>query len=70
MCSRNHWKNSPLMPLGMLCLAIGLMLPRIFHPAGQPGLNWIHFASGFLLGISIVFNLAGFWMRVRQRRCE
>ena len=71
MCSPNRLHRARfLMPAGMVCLALGLMLPRIFHPAGTPGVNWIHFGGGFLLGLSIVFNLAGFWVRARQRRCD
>jgi len=50
-----------LVPVGLLSLAAGLIL----H-------NWLHsrpaeFASGFLIGMSLVFLLASFW--VRKRAC-
>ena len=63
MCLHKQLNQSKLMPIGMLCLAVGLMLSMIFHPATALGVNSIHFASGFLLGLSIVLNLAGVWRR-------
>ena len=69
MCLHKRLNQSKLMPIGMLCLAVGLMLSMIFRPAAAPGANWIHFASGFLLGLSIVLNLAGAWRRSKRSGC-
>lgn len=70
MCERNgSRKQKILMPMGMLCLAAGLMLPMIVHPSSQGWQNFAHALSGFAVGLSIVFNLAAVWIRGRQRRC-
>ena len=70
MCSPSCSKKmGALMPIGMLCLAVGLLLPRIIHPASTAGADFQHAATGFLLGLSIVFNLAGVW-KGRQRSSD
>ena len=67
MCSPNCSNKMRLwMPVGMMCLAAGLLLPRILHPASTAGVDFQHAATGFLLGLSIVFNLAGLWQARRR----
>jgi hypothetical protein len=39
------------------------------HPSTAPGTNCLHGISGFLVGISIVFNLGSVMIRNRLRNC-
>lgn len=50
--SRNYWKN--LLPIGLLSLSAGLILHNFLHT------RYSEFAAGLLIGISIVFIIAGF----------
>jgi hypothetical protein len=69
MCVRD---NSPqrrkLVALASLCLAIGLLLPMMFHPSGQTELNALHFLRGLLIGMSLSVNLGVLWKNRRQQR--
>lgn len=42
------------MPIGLSSLAIALIIERFF-----PSSNGFSFIAGFLIGISVVFNLSG-----------
>ncbi len=70
MISRNRW-NEPksLLAVAMLCLVVAILWPNLFHPVTQLGKNLTHFACGMLLGISLVINLRGLWIKRRQRLC-
>lgn len=52
-----------LLPLGLLCLSASLIISR--YLAGSPGVDFI---AGFLMGLSIVLNLAGLIIISRQRK--
>jgi hypothetical protein len=56
-----------LIALGNLCLVVGLLLWSFVHPAGQIERNWVHTASGFLIGLSIAINL---FALIGARRCR
>jgi hypothetical protein len=43
--------------IGSLCLALGLLLPRIVHPTGELEQDWLHGICGMFLGVSIGVNL-------------
>jgi hypothetical protein len=60
-------RRQKLAALANLCLAIGLLLPMIFHPAGQAALNVLHFVRGLLIGLSLSVNLGVLWKARRQR---
>ena len=70
MIFRNRW-NEPksLLALAMMCLAVAILWPNLFHPVTQLGKNLTHFACGMLLGISLAINLRALWMKRRQRLC-
>ena len=53
------FKASRLIPIGSLMLSCGLILNNWTHT------KYSHFAGGFLLGMAIVFLIAGL---VKQRR--
>jgi hypothetical protein len=57
-----------MIAFGSLCLAIGLLLPMIFHPAGASEINLLHFFRGLLLGLAITVNFGVVWKTSRQRR--
>jgi hypothetical protein len=70
MTFRNRIKNSrAIMPVGMICLVIGILLPMLFHPASKLGLDLSHGVRGMLFGLSIVLNLWAARLASRQRRC-
>lgn len=56
------------MPIGMLCLVLGLLSPMLYHPASEAAREWLHGITGFFLGLSITFNLAAFVLTSRARR--
>ena len=56
--------------VGCLCLAIGLGLPFLFHPATQVGKDVTHGLSGMLLGMSICFNFRAVWLKRRRPACQ
>lgn len=71
MCVQNETKGrNAYITLGMSCLAVGLLLPQIFHPAEGLSLNLLHFVSGLLIGISLSVNLVGVWRASRKRRSD
>jgi hypothetical protein len=71
MSHPNRSKGSRVLTLiGMLCLAFGLMLPRILQPSSTFGVNLLHGIIGLLLGLSISLNLGAFLMSRRQHRCD
>jgi len=45
--------------IAALCLAVGLMLPEIVHPAKGLGLDMVDFVRGLLIGLSLSINLSG-----------
>ena len=49
--SRNKWKN--LLPIGLVSLSAGLILRNFLHS------DYSEFAAGLLIGMSIVFMIAG-----------
>jgi len=55
----SYVKASRLIPIGLVMLSAGLMLNNWAHT------RYSHFGGGFLLGMAIVFLLAGI---VKQRR--
>jgi uncharacterized membrane protein YedE/YeeE len=66
----NRMKNSRiLMPIGTMCLALGLLLLYFLHPSAQSEKIVFHFVGGFLLGASIVFNFWAARLRGQERRC-
>jgi len=55
-------KLGRLVPSGLLMLAAGLVLHNFMHA------RYSEFASGFLIGMSLVFMIAGFVGRQRSLR--
>jgi len=71
MFSANHRQNPrKLVSVGMLCLAVGLILLTFVAPHTQTAKNLVQGAGGFLLGMSIVFNLVAVRAAARRRRCR
>jgi hypothetical protein len=68
MCTEINSKSRKLFAMASVCLAVGLLLPMLFHPAAQPARNLLHFVCGLLLGLSMSVNLAMVWKNSRQRR--
>jgi peptidoglycan/LPS O-acetylase OafA/YrhL len=60
-------KSRKLFVMASVCLAVGLLLPMLFHPAAQPARNLLHFVCGLLLGLSLSVNLALLWKNSRRR---
>jgi len=46
-----------LVRVGMLCLLVGIVAPRLLHPATALGSDWLDAARGVLYGASIALNL-------------
>lgn len=63
-------KATALIPIGMMFLAMGLMLPYLIHPSSQLGLNLSHGVRGLLVGISVGISLPAAILARRQRRCD
>ena len=57
-----------LMAVAAFCLAAGLLLPEIVHPAKGPGLDMVDFLRGLLIGVSLSINLLLVWKKGRNRR--
>jgi hypothetical protein len=55
--------------VGTFAISFALLLRVFVHPSTAPGTNWLHGISGFLVGISIVFNLGSVMIRNRLRNC-
>jgi hypothetical protein len=55
----NTSRSRRLCALGNGCLAAGLILFQLVHPAGALGRDFAHAAAGFLVGISMALNLFG-----------
>jgi hypothetical protein len=71
MSVREQLKNPmTMMPIGMLCLVIALVGPKIFHPTGQVATDWVDGVQGLLFGLSIGINLCAVRLASRQRRCS
>ncbi len=68
MCTEINSKSRKLFAMASVCLAVGLLLPMLFHPAAQPPRNLLHFVCGVLLGLSMSVNLAMAWKNSRKRR--
>jgi hypothetical protein len=58
-----------MIPMGMMLLVIGLVLPMFFHPDTPFGQNASHAVTGVLLGLSVAINLSAARRAARQRRC-
>lgn len=56
-----HRKLSRLFPIGVLMLAAGLMLHNFLHG------RYTEFTGGFLIGMSAVFMIAGFFSQTRMK---
>ncbi len=54
--------------LASACLALGLMLPMLFHPEAPSARNLLDFVRGLLIGVSGSINLSLVWRNSRQRR--
>ena len=52
-----HKRLSPstLLRLGMACIAIGPILPRLVHPATAAGVDLLDGARGVMLGLALGF---------------
>jgi hypothetical protein len=59
-------KRNPLQASAMFILSIGLLLPLIFHPAGQFWQNALHAFCGMCIGMSLVFSLSLLHHRCRR----
>jgi hypothetical protein len=55
-----------MIAFGMICLAVGIVLPWLIHPSTRLEQDWLHGASGFLYGLSISVIIMAL---IRQRRC-
>jgi hypothetical protein len=70
MCIGNRQldpKARRMRAIGCISLALALVLRQFIEPAGQIEQNWVHAASGFFLGLSIVAIFAGL---IRCRRAK
>jgi hypothetical protein len=69
MCLLDSAKNHRfLIALASSCLALGLLLPMVFHPAAGTPRNFLHFICGLLIGLSLSINLSLVWRKSRERR--
>jgi hypothetical protein len=55
-----------MISLGMGCLAVGIVAHRFIHPPTDFWQGVVYGASGALIGLSIVFNLRGLFLRRNQ----
>ena len=69
MCTETNPKNRKLIALASTCLAVGLMLPMLFHPDAPSTRNLLDFVRGALIGVSGSVNLLLVWKNSRERRC-
>ena len=53
-------KISRLLPIGLACLGSGLLIHNSLHG------RYVEFSSGVLIGVSLVFIIAGFAAHSRQ----
>ncbi|MGD0891097.1 MAG: hypothetical protein ABR923_06145 [Terracidiphilus sp.] len=60
-------KSRRLIAAGNLCLAAGLLILNLPHPANQTERNWFHGIGGFLIGLSISISLSALFV---ARRCN
>ncbi len=68
MCTEMTTKSRKLFAMASVCLAVGLLLPMLFHPSAPSARNLLHFVCGLLLGLSMSINLSMAWKNSRQRR--
>ncbi len=69
MCLLNNTRNHRfLISFASACLALGLLLPTVFHPEADTSRNFLHFICGMLIGISASINLSLVWRKSRQQR--
>jgi hypothetical protein len=68
MCLQANSKSRRLFAIASGCLAVGLLLPTIFHPTTPFTLSLLEFTRGLLLGVSMTVNLSMVWINSRQRR--
>lgn len=62
-------RNEPkfLVPMGMMCLVVAVLLQLFVNPSSAEGTRMVHFGSGMFYGLSLVFNFAGAISSGRQR---
>lgn len=53
MSSCRRLSPSTLLRLGMACLAISPVVPRLVHPATASGTDWLDGVRGLMLGMGI-----------------
>lgn len=69
MILSNRMKHaSAFIPISMMFLVAGLLLPEFHHPATQIGQNSIHVVRGLLIGISIGMGIMSVMLAARRRR--
>ena len=61
-------KARTLFSLGNLSLCAGIVSSRVTDGLNQHQNNWLHFLSGFLLGLAIVLLFAAVRLTRRQRQ--
>jgi flagellar biosynthesis protein FliR len=61
-------KSRIFLALGNLCIFTGLIMPRLGNNSNQHQTNWIHFATGFLLGLAITFLFAAMYKACRNSK--
>jgi len=68
MLSRQRPPNpTALISMGMACLVVALVVPRIVHPSARLGEDLFDGFRGLLIGLSIGLNLWAVWLRSRPR---
>ncbi len=68
MCAVNYSKvPRNLMAIGMLCLAVGLVLPNVISVTGQSAQEGIHFCRGVLIGMALSLNIGALIKGARLR---
>ena len=59
-----------MMPIGMLCLVLGIIWPIFFHPVSKMGQDWSDGLRGLLYGLSIGINIMAVIRTSTDRRCS
>ncbi len=68
MCTEVNPNKRKLIAFASACLAVGLMLPMLFHPDAPAARNLLDFVRGLLIGVSGSINLLVVWKSSRRRR--
>lgn len=68
MLLRQRLQNpNALIRMGMACLLVALVLPRVVHPSARLGADLFDGFRGLFIGLSIGLNLWGVWLRSHPR---